>query len=248
MAPRNAFLGVVAVVGIVGAGWLYRDNRRLEDELARARRAVAATDTWKVAPVVAAATPSSRPVMPMRLPRLVGGAGMDAPKAEEAPKESRLDRRLRRQREMADLLGRDPDESEDDYRSRILPFMQLALEKPRQTVDEMRKAAEAAAKVSETQSKELDAAFDEVYTELLDYTNGAITDGQLTPYERNVKGLLQYAGGLGAILEGAEGKVGKILSAEQVRQMSDAGFEWGEYLGVRAPWENLRPPPPRPGG
>jgi hypothetical protein len=28
--------------------------------------------------------------------------------------------------------------------------------------------------------------------------------------------------------------------------MADAGFEWGEYLGVNAPWENLKPPPPRP--
>jgi hypothetical protein len=27
--------------------------------------------------------------------------------------------------------------------------------------------------------------------------------------------------------------------------MSDAGFEWGEYLGVKAPWEKLTPPPPR---
>jgi hypothetical protein len=26
--------------------------------------------------------------------------------------------------------------------------------------------------------------------------------------------------------------------------MSDAGFEWGEYLGIKAPWEQLRAPPP----
>jgi hypothetical protein len=30
--------------------------------------------------------------------------------------------------------------------------------------------------------------------------------------------------------------------------MYEAGFEWGEYLGVSAPWESLRPPPPQPGG
>jgi hypothetical protein len=62
-----------------------------------------------------------------------------------------------------------------------------------------------------------------------------------------VTGMLQYAGGLGAILEGAEGRIGKILSPEQLRAMQDAGFEWGEYLGVNAPWERLRAPPPRPG-
>ena len=34
--------------------------------------------------------------------------------------------------------------------------------------------------------------------------------------------------------------------AEQIKAMSSSGFEWGEYLGVSAPWENLKPPPPRP--
>jgi hypothetical protein len=170
-----------------------------------------------------------------------------APRLAEAPKESRLDRRVRRQSELAALLGRDADETDEEYRSRMLPFLKMALDKPRANVDDMRKQAEEAAKVSAEQHQQLDAAFDEVYTELLDYTNGAITDGQLTPYDRNVKGILQYAGGLGAILESAEGRVGKILTPEQVRTMYDTGFEWGEYLGVRAPWENLRPPPPRPG-
>jgi len=123
----------------------------------------------------------------------------------------------------------------------------MALERPRQNVDDMRKQAEAAANVTEAQSKELDVAFEQVYDELIDYTNSAVSDGQLTPYDRNVKGLLQYAGGLGAILEGAEGRIGKILTAEQMRAMYSTGFEWGEYLGVRAPWERLRAPPPRPG-
>ena len=27
--------------------------------------------------------------------------------------------------------------------------------------------------------------------------------------------------------------------------MSSAGFEWGEYLGTMAPWENLDAPPPQ---
>ena len=94
----------------------------------------------------------------------------------------------------------------------------------------------------------LDAAFDEVYDELISYTDGAIADGQLSPYDTNVPGMLDYAGGLGGILTGAESRIGEILSASQRQQIEDSGFEWGEYLGVSAPWERLTPPPPPPGG
>jgi hypothetical protein len=29
-----------------------------------------------------------------------------------------------------------------------------------------------------------------------------------------------------------------------MKSIYDTGFEWGEYLGVSAPWEKLQPPPP----
>ena len=97
--------------------------------------------------------------------------------------------------------------------------------------------------------QKLDQAFESVYTDLIDYTNQAIQDGQLTPYERNVSGILGYAGGLGTILDGATQQVGGILTPLQVQTMYGAGFEWAEYLGVSAPWERLKPPPPpSPGG
>jgi hypothetical protein len=159
-----------------------------------------------------------------------------------------MERRARRTLELEGLLGRDPGESEEEYRARIVPKMQLALTIPRARVDEMRRTAESAAGVDDKQRRELDEAFGSVYDELIEYTDAAIADGQLTPYGRNVKGILQYAGGLGAILEGAEGRIGRILTPEQLRSMADAGFEWGEYLGLQAPWERLRPPPPRPPG
>ncbi len=76
--------------------------------------------------------------------------------------------------------------------------------------------------------------------------NKAITDGQLSPYERNVAGWLDYAGGLGGLLNEAQGSVGKILDPGQIKTMYESGFEWGEYLGLSAPWEKLNPPPPPP--
>ena len=42
------------------------------------------------------------------------------------------------------------------------------------------------------------------------------------------------------------GQIGKILDASQIQAMYDSGFEWGEYLGLNAPWEKLTPPPPAP--
>jgi hypothetical protein len=252
MSLRTPILAGVAFLGILTAGWLYRDNRALHDEVARLK-AIEKTrpDPWSGdrAPAVASSAgdrEGRRGGFP--LPRTLAKAGEAPPQLPDTPKETRLERRIRRQGELAALLGRDADETDEEYRARMLPFLKMALDKPRANVDEARKLAEAAAKVTDEQSKQLDAAFEDIYSELIDYTNGAVADGQLTPYDRNVKGLLQYAGGLGAILEGAEGRVGKILTPEQIRTMYDTGFEWGEYLGVRAPWEQLRPPPPRPAG
>jgi hypothetical protein len=234
-------LGVLAVAGLATSLWLYRDNRRLAEELLAARR----PDPWAApASTTGAAAPA-----PARFPRLPGVATPTPapPSLPAAPGESRMERRSRRSLELAALLGRSDGESEDEYRARVLPLLTGALERPRQNVEEMRRQAEEKAGVTAEQRAALDAAFDDVYGELVSYTNGAIADGQLTPYQRNVTGMLDYAGGLGAILSGAEQKVGKVLSAEQQRTMYEAGFEWGEYLGVKAPWEQLRPPPPPKG-
>ncbi|KAB2888173.1 MAG: hypothetical protein F9K40_20700 [Kofleriaceae bacterium] len=245
----------MAVLGLLGAGWLYLENRDLSAEVARLRAIEKnRPDPWTGADrdqVASAADDASDRRGGFAFP--IPGRGKAAssseppPTLDAKPKETRLERRLRRQSELAALLGRDPDESEEDYRSRMLPFLEMALARPRANVDEMRRQAEIAANVTDAQSKQLDQEFEAIYGEVIDFTNAAVADGQLTPYDRNVKGMLQYAGGLGAILEGAEGRIGKILSAEQMRAMYNTGFEWGEYLGVRAPWERLRAPPVRPG-
>ena len=143
------------------------------------------------------------------------------------------------------MFGRLDGETEEEYRNRIVPMIKAGLLIPRQRVDEMRRQAEEKAGVTAEQSKKLDQAFDKVYADAIDYTNKAVEDGMLSPYERNVSGWLEYAGGLGGILNDANGQIGKILSAQQLKAMSSSGFEWGEYLGLNAPWESLKPPPPR---
>lgn len=142
------------------------------------------------------------------------------------------------------MFGRADGESEADYKARIVPLIAGGLIGPRLRVDEQRRAAEDRAHVTPEQSARLDKAFDKIYGDVIDYANRAITDGQLSPYERNVSGWLEFAGGLGGILNDANGQIGKILETGQVRAMADAGFEWGEYLGLKAPWEQLKPPPP----
>ncbi|MBK9031500.1 MAG: hypothetical protein IPL61_09220 [Myxococcales bacterium] len=232
------------VAAVAAAVIFYRDNRALRRQLAQ--RPSAAADPWQggAAAPAEATGPSSSPLAGL-LGRRLAGSG-PAPKLEPAPAEGRLDRRLRRQEQMAALLGRDPGESEEAYKARVLPLIELALGGRRADLDQLRKNVEAAAGVTDAQRAELDAAFSSVYDEVVAFTDAAVADGSLTPYDRNVKGLLQYAGGLGSILEGAEGRVGSILSADQVRSIHGSGFEWGEYLGVMAPWERLQAPPPRP--
>jgi hypothetical protein len=215
--------------------WLYLDNRELRKDHTVAAAPVAAapaqpTQAAPEDPWIAAAKPATKVGAPPTLPAV--------------KEESRMERRQRRQQEFAAMFGRAPGETDDDYRARIVPLIKTGLALPRSRVEDMRKEAEAKAHVTPEQSQKLDRAFDKVYGDVLDYTNKAIADGELSPYERNVAGWLEYAGGLGGLLQDAQGQIGQVLSPEQVRAMSDSGFEWGEYLGLEAPWEKLTPPPP----
>jgi hypothetical protein len=238
MARATRVFGTISIIAVGASVWLYLENRSLRSELAARPAPVVET-----APKVAARTADPW-IEPSR------GTASSKPSAATPPslpadkQESRMERRARRQAEFAAMFGRIDGETEDEYRARIVPLIKAGLLIPRERVAEMRKEAEDKAHVTPEQSKKLDRAIDKVYDDVLDYTNKAITDGQLSPYERNVAGWLEYAGGLGGLLNDAQGQFGKVLSPDQVKAMSDAGFEWGEYLGAQAPWEKLKPPPP----
>lgn len=225
---------------------LWRDNRALRRQLAQ-RPPAAAADPWTAAPAPEAsdARPGGSPLAGLLGGKRLGGSG-PPPTIATSPGESRLARRLRRQEQLTALLGREAGESEEAYKARVLPLLEMALGGRRADLDQLRRDAEAAAGVTPDQRAKLDEAFAGVYDEVVAFTDQAVADGSLTPYDRNVKGLLQYAGGLGSILEGAEARVGGILSPAQVQAIYASGFEWGEYLGVTAPWERLHAPPPRP--
>ena len=242
MARATWLLGVITVASVSLSLWLYLDNRSLRAELG-----TRPSTTPAAAPVAAAAArppelsaPPQRTVAPV-----VQTAAGPPPSLPETPRETRMDRRVRRTEEFAAQFGRLEGETDDEYRNRILPLLSAGLVAPRMRAEEQRRVAQEKAHVTTEQSARLDKAFDKVYGDVLEYTNKAVADGQLSPYERNVSGWLEFAGGLGGILTDANGQIGKILEPSQVRAMSDAGFEWGEYLGLKAPWEQLRPPPPR---
>jgi hypothetical protein len=244
MTRTNLVLGGVAGVSLLFAGWMYLQNTSLEDDLTASRNDVrvveeklaVASDPWSTN------GPRSAKIEP---PTEVLG---DGPKLGGAPKESVMQRRARMTEMLLAMFGRGPDESAEDYKARIGPMITAGLEKPRGYANKRREQAEEAAGVSKEQSAKIDAEVAKIYDDVIDYTNGAISDGQVSPYSRNVAGWLQFAGGLGTILTDAEGRFGKILSPGQLKTMYDMGFEWGEYLGANAPWENVNAPPPPPGG
>jgi hypothetical protein len=244
MARATWLLGAICVASVSLSLWLYGDNRSLRAELAA--RPLAAAAPASGAPVLAAArTPERSAPLSRASAPIPPAAATPAPALPETPSETRLERRARRTDELAAQFGRLDGETDDEYRARILPLLSAGLVAPRLRAEEQRRVAQDKAHVTPEQSARLDKAFDRVYSDVLDFTNKAIADRQLSPYERNVSGWLEFAGGLGGILNDANGQIGKILEPSQVRTMYDAGFEWGEYLGLKAPWEQLRPPPPR---
>jgi hypothetical protein len=241
-------LAATTAVGVIASVYLFLDNRSLRAQLAKkpAPDATVATskpaDGANTAPTDAWGASRSGAISR-------SGAAPSAgpgPSLPEEKQENRLERRARRTEELAAKFGRLEGETDEEYRARIAPLITAGLAIPRMRAVENRRWAEEKAKVTPEQSAQLDQAFEKVYSDVLDYTNKAITDGTLSPYERNVAGWLDYAGGLGGLLGEANGSVGKILSPEQIKIMSSAGFEWGEYLGLSAPWEKLTPPPPPP--
>jgi len=242
MSGATRLLGVTSVVGLSLSLWLYLENRSLRGELAGKTSAPIGITAASTAARVAPPAPSAPRTAPA-----VRTTATPAPALppSEAPGETRMDRRARRTGELAETFGRLDGETEDDYKARVLPMISAGLLMPRLRAEEQRKIAEDKAHVTPEQSAKLDKAFDQIYSDVLDFTNKAVTDGQLSPYERNVAGWLEYAGGLGGILNDANGQIGKILEPSQVRAMYDSGFEWSEYLGVKAPWEQLKAPPPR---
>lgn len=241
MARATQVLAVTTAVAAAAAIWLFVDNRALRAQLADR----AASSAAPVADKVAGATPSD-PWAQARHGGAGAGAKMHgaAPALPAAKEESRLERRQRRQAEFAAMFGRGSGETADEYRARIVPLIKTGLAVPRAHVEELRKEAEAAAHITAEQSQKLDAAFDKAYANVIDYANKEIADGTLSPYERNVSGMLEFAGGLGTMLGEVNAQIGTVLSPDQVKALGDSGFEWGEYLAVEAPWENLDPPPP----
>jgi hypothetical protein len=245
-------LGALAVA-LIACAWLYIDNRALRRELVQSRgRGAGAESGDSAAPKdgdgQAAASPS-RPGSPLGSAlrsRLGFAAGAERPSlpAPSEEKDTRAERRQRRQVEIAAMFGRLDGESAEDYRERMQPFVKMSLAGPRSRLEDARRAAEQAAGVTGEQRAALDSVLGDAYQEAVELTNRALATGDLTPYSRNWSGVLNLAGGMGAILEGAESRIGSILTPEQVRAMYDQGFEWGEYLGVTAPWEDLDPPPP----
>jgi hypothetical protein len=244
---RVAAAALPAVIAGALAVWFWRENRALRDELATRPAAPAervSADETDVPPQ----PPARRDGVAGFLRGLGRASDRERPELKEsAPEESRGERRRRRQEELRAMLGRDPDESVADYRARVSPMIQTALAVPRTRLEEARREAERAAGVTDEQRSKIDALFDDVSRETLALTNEAIAGGELTPYERNYAGVLSWAGGLGAILGTTQTRMNEILSQDQRAAMSDAGFEWAEYFGVKIPWEQLEPPPPPSG-
>ena len=245
MTRATYVLAGTTLVGFLTSVWLWLENRELRDDLAdlTPQPAVAANgpaqgggDPW---------LDSSKSAQE-RSPRSGAITVTPPPSLPEQPKENRNQRRARRNAEISAMFGRDEGETEEEYKNRITPLITAGLSKLRNRTTDMRKLAEEQAGVTKEQSAALDRMFEKTYSDALDYANEAIADGRLSPYKRDVGNWLELAGGLGTMLNGVQGQIGKVLSFSQIKSMYDSGFEWSEYLGVNAPWEKLRAPPPAP--
>ena len=253
MSRASSALAVGLGVAVAACGWLLWENRNLRQKLDQTlassgessgeARAAASGDRTDDDPTAAAsgAGNSNR----ANLSRWLFRNRPQPPSVDNEPKkETREERRQRRQLEVEALFGRLDGETAEEYRERMVPFVENTLAGPRKRLADARQAIEEAAGVTEKQRAEMDEVFNDFYSEVVELTNAALETGDLTPYSRNWSGVLNFAGGVGAVLEGTETRIDTILTPEQRNIIYDGGFEWGEYLGVTAPWEQINAPPP----
>lgn len=244
--PATAILVSLALFAGAVAGWLYRENRRLERELAKMKQAPTAEVVAAAAPVTEA-PPAAEPRRRGPLGGIFGGrqAAVDAGPGRQADDDWRS-RRERRQQRMRDFLGRAADESEEDYRARMAPLIEGALAAPRGFAEEARADWEAAAELDDEQRAAVDQAFADARAEALAAANALIASGELSPYRRSSRGVLAFAAGAATIADGVDARLRDVLTPEQIAAADKAGFDWLEYLALTTPWEGLNPPPPAP--
>jgi hypothetical protein len=142
------------------------------------------------------------------------------------------------------MLGRQDGESDEQYRARVQPLVQMVLSGPKSRLEQRRKDFEAAADVTDEQRGKLDQAFSDAYAELLAGANKAIAAGDLTPYKRNPRGVLSFIGGTVSTVDTVDDRMRKILTPDQLKTMDGTDFDLVEYLAATAPWEKLNAPPP----
>ena len=242
--PRAVGIGLIVAlaVSITAAGWLYRENRRLEAEL-------------KAKPAATAAAVAPQEGRRDRTESVMSTLGRVLDRAEPEPQAAPAGptpdagprdweaRRARRPERIKEFLGRRPDESEQAYRDRVAPLLTAALDPWRDRLGERRKEFEDAAGITDEQSKKMDKVFADAYSEAIAATNDAIAKGELSPYRRSTRGVLGLVGGSVAIIDSVDSQLQQILSAEQLAAADAMGFDLVEYLAVTAPWETLNPPP-----
>jgi hypothetical protein len=246
MTRATYVLAATTLVGLVTSVWLWLANRELRDELSEHGAKIAAADDAAALADEGDAWLDGDKGAQARAPRSGTIPFTQPPTLPAQPKEDRNQRRARRNAEISAMFGRGEGETEEEYKNRVMPLITAGLTKLRNRTTDMRKAAEEQAGVTKEQSAALDQMFEKTYSEVVDYANEAIADGRLSPYKRDVGNWLELAGGLGTMLNGVQGQIGKVLSPSQVKAMYESGFEWSEYLGANAPWEKLRAPPPPP--
>ena len=243
------------IVGLaVATVWLGIDNRRLRGQVGKAQHeevTTATSDTDDSTTTAARSSPTAGDgdragdrERGSGTAALLGALNRAIEKGD-ADDSDRSDRRRRNgPRWMRMILGRGEGETDEQYRERVAPLITDRLSGPRDRMNEERTAFEQAANVTADQKAAMDQAFQDAYGELIDHANGAIQAGDLTPYKRNIRGVLSFAAGAETIVDGLDTKMNGILTPEQQAAMQESGFDLVEYMAVTAPWETLKAPPP----
>src|SRR5688500_17520970 len=131
----RAVLAVALLLALAAGGWLFLDNQRLRGQLEAARHDArttpgAASDRGEAD----APAPPSRAAAPAGAQRLRGALGRlrspptNTTEVPATPPETWAERRARRQARIEGMFGRAEDETEEEYRARMVPLVEGVLD------------------------------------------------------------------------------------------------------------------------
>jgi hypothetical protein len=139
---------------------------------------------------------------------------------------------------LVEFFSPKPGENPIAYRDRVLPVVQAAAQPQRNRVVRQRREFEEAARLDETQKRELDAAVSEAGEAIKDRVMQGVLSGEIGPRTKPAAGVA-FARDVLDLADGANRRFVGTLRSDQQAALEASRFDVTDYLLFSVRWEDM---------